>query len=78
MKNIQLADVTIHIKEDTDAATRSAIESALRGINGVVSVHMPQEEPHLIVVEYDPDATKSMALLKAVKGLTGHADLIGL
>ncbi len=78
MKDIQLVDVTIHIDKDTDNATRGKIEAALRGIDGVVSVHMPEEERHLIVVEYNPDTTKSMDLLNAVKPLAGHADLIGL
>ncbi len=78
MKNIQLVDVTIHIDKETDDATRSAVEAALRGTDGVISVHMPQEERHLIVVEYDPDATKSMTLLKAVQAVAGDAELIGL
>ena len=78
MKNIQLVDVTIHIDKETDEATRSAVEAALRGTDGVISVHMPLEEPHLIVVEYDPDATKSITLLKAVQAVAGNAELIGL
>lgn len=78
MKDIKLVDVTIHIDKDTNDETRTEVEKALRGIEGVVSVHMPVEERHLIVVEYNPDATKSMDLLKVVQPLTGHAELIGL
>lgn len=78
MKNIQLVDVTIHIDKETDDATRAEIDKVLRGSAGVISVHMPAEERHLIVVEYDPDATKSLDLLKAVEKVAGHAELIGL
>lgn len=78
MSDIKLVDVTVHIDKDTDAATREKIETALRAIDGVVSVHMPQEEAHLIVVEYNPDKIKSSALLDTVQEIAGHAELIGL
>jgi cell division protein FtsX len=78
MTDIKLADVTIHIDKDTDSDTRTAVETALRQINGVISVHMPSDEPHLVVVEYNPDATASSHLLTMVKEVAGHAELIGL
>ena len=78
MADIKLADVTIHIDKDTDADARQAVETALRAVNGVVSVHMPSNEPHLVVVEYDPDATASSHLLTMVKEVAGRAELIGL
>ncbi|HEX9801812.1 MAG TPA: ATP-binding protein [Gammaproteobacteria bacterium] len=78
MKEIQLVDVTIHIDRDSDDATRSEIEKALRAAEGVISVHMPAEERHLVVVEYNPDAIKSLDLLHIVQGFSRHADLIGL
>ena len=78
MTDIDLADVTIHIDKDTDPDTRQSIETALRAVNGVISVHMPSDESHLVVVEYDPDATKSSHLLTMVKEVAGQAELIGL
>ena len=78
MTDIKLVDVTIHIDKDTDADTRQNVETALRTVNGVVSVHMPSNEPHLVVVEYDPDATASDHLLTMVKEVAGRAELIGL
>lgn len=78
MSDIKLVDITIHIDKDTDAATREKVEAALRGISGVVSVHMPENETHLVVVEYNPDATKSTVLLAAVREVAGHAEMIGL
>lgn len=59
MPDIQLSDVTIHIDRETSSEERSKFESALRGLNDVVSVHMPDDKPHLIVVEYNPELTSS-------------------
>lgn len=76
--DIQLADVTIHIDEALDKAKRAEIEDKLRAIDGVVSVHNPDNRPHLAVIEYNPSKVKSTALLETVKGQGVHAELIGL
>ncbi len=78
MSDIKLVDVTIHIDKETDADTREKIDAALRALRGVVSVHMPNEEPHLLVVEYNPDDTTSTHMLTTVRELAGHAEMIGL
>jgi hypothetical protein len=78
MSDIKLVDITIHIDKETDDATRSNVESALRAANGVVSVHMPANERHLVVVEYNPDAVNSSDLLATVQDVAGHAEMIGL
>ncbi len=78
MSDIKLVDVTIHIDQDADKETRDKVEAALRNVDGVVSVHMPENEPHLVVVEYNPDATKSTVLLAAAREIVIHAELIGL
>ena len=78
MTDIKLVDVTIHIDKDTDLDTRNSVEAALRTVKGVISVHMPSNEPHLVVVEYDPDATTSSTLLTTVEEVAGHAEMIGL
>ena len=76
--DIQLADVTLHIDEDLDKQHRIEVETNLRSIDGVVSVHNPDEHPHLTVVEYNPQRTGSQELLGQVKALGVHAELIGL
>jgi cell division protein FtsX len=78
MSDINLADVTIHIDKATSAEMRDKIESALRKLNGVVSVRMPSDEPHLLLVEYNPQATTSTHMLTTVRELAGHAEMIGL
>ncbi|MFO7594055.1 MAG: ATP-binding protein [Pseudomonadota bacterium] len=78
MSDIKLVDVTVHIDKDTDTSKRGKIETALREINGVISVHMPEKEGHLVVIEYNPDKTQSSVLLDIVQKIAGHAELIGL
>ena len=78
MNNIQLTDVTIHLDETLDAGDRQEVESNLRAIDGVVSVHNPDAHPHLVMVEYNPAATNSGSLLSDVTGQGYHAELIGL
>ena len=76
--NIQLADVTVHIDQTLEREERSKIEDVLRAIDGVVSVHNPDDRPHLSVIEYNPDKTSSSAILSAVTSQGVHAELIGL
>lgn len=78
MNDITLTDVTIHIDKDADATTRQTVENGLRMLTGVVSVHMPEDKPHLMVVEYNPEATSSSHLLAMVTELAGHAEMVGL
>jgi hypothetical protein len=78
MSDVQLSDVTIHIDAESDDAVRGKVEAALRAIDGTVSVHMPDDARHMVVVEYVPDKTKSGVLLAAVRDMAGQAELIGL
>ena len=76
--DIQLADVTIHVDKSLEAGERIGLEEKLRETDGVVSVRNSDERSHLFLVEYNPDKTNSKDLLGIVRGLHGHAELIGL
>ena len=76
--NIQLADVTVHIDQTLERDERARIEDALRAIDGVVSVHNPDDRPHLSIVEYNPERTNSAAILSTVTEQGVSAELIGL
>ena len=78
MSIIKLADVTVHVDEMLDAATRAKLEDDLRSQDGVISVHSSEKTPHLIVVTYDPDHAKSKQILGVVLGEHLHAELVGL
>ncbi len=76
--DIQLADVIVHIDETLPKDQREQIEEQLRGLDGIVSVHNPDDKPHLAVVQYNPDVSSSGAILEMVKGQGVHAELVGL
>jgi hypothetical protein len=78
MTMIDLVDVTVHVDENLDKPGRDRVESALRTIDGVVSVHNPDNRPHLYVVEYNPEKTSSHTILESVRGQNVHAELVGL
>ena len=76
--DIPLADVIVHIDEALPKEQRGQIEEQLRSMAGVVSVHNPDDKPHLAVVQYNPDLSSSGAILDMVKGQGVHAELVGL
>jgi cell division protein FtsX len=76
--SISLSDILIHIDEALSRDRRQAVEARLRDIDGVVSVKIPDEHPHLTLVEYLHDKVDSQRLLAAVKGEGVHAELVGL
>lgn len=76
--DIQLSDVLIHIDESLSREQRDLIEERLRGLDGVVSVHNPDDRPHLTLVEYRPDKLSSQTLLQTARAEGFHAELVGL
>mgnify|MGYP003572238530 FL=1 len=76
--DIQLADVVVHIDQTLERERRSEIEEQLRAIDGVVSVHNPDDRPHLAIIEYNPDRTSSADILNTVTVQGVNAELVGL
>ncbi|MGF1614696.1 MAG: heavy metal-associated domain-containing protein [Gammaproteobacteria bacterium] len=76
--DIKLVDVTVHIDEILSKEQRQNVEDNLRGIEGVVSVAIHDDKPHLVMVEYNPDRTSSSVILTTVKDTGVHAELVGL
>jgi hypothetical protein len=76
--DIQLADVTVHIDQTLERDQRARIADALRAVDGVISVHNPEERPHLAVVGYNPEKTRSQVILNTVASQGVRAELIGL
>lgn len=76
--DISLADVLIHIDETLSAETRGEVEGRLRAFDGVVSVHNPDDRPHLTIVQYRPDKTDADTLLRSIHDQGLHAELVGL
>jgi len=76
--NIQVADVTVHIDQSLGKDERTQIEKDLRAADGIISVHNPDDRPHLLIVGYNPSTTSGDHILKAVSQHGVHAELIGL
>jgi hypothetical protein len=75
---MDMADVTVHIDETIDHDRRTQIADTVRGRNGVMAVAHHDDEPHLMIVEYDPATVTSRVLLQVVLDQGVHAELIGL
>ena len=76
--NVNLADVLLHIDENLSPDEQGRMEKALRSQNGVVSVHFQRNNPHAMMVLYNPDLMHSHDLHQVaeqhqVKGLPRHA-----
>ena len=76
--NTKMADVTIHIDEETSSDDMETLRDNLLKKNGVLAADYNNKTPHLMVVEYNPDVVNSAELLSVVGKLNFHGELIGL
>ncbi|MEE8379472.1 MAG: ATP-binding protein [Gammaproteobacteria bacterium] len=75
---IKMVDVTLHLDEDVSHEDREEFRDSLLDLNGVMAVASPDKKPHLVTIEYDPDAINSSEFVKAAQGRSLHAQLIGM
>ena len=73
-----LAEVTLHIDEDTSHDEREKFRDVLLSMDGVMAAAYHDEKPHLIMIEYNPDVINSIEFVDAAKKQRLHAELIGL
>jgi hypothetical protein len=76
--NTKLADVTLHIDEDTSHDEREKFRDVLLSMDGVMAADFHDEKPHLMLIAYNPDIIKSIEFVEAAKQQNLHAELIGL
>lgn len=74
----KMSDVMLHLDENTSHGQREALRDRLLELGGVMAAAVHDEKPHLLVVEYDPDALHAQQLIEVAKELGLHAELIGL
>ncbi len=74
----KMADVTVHIDETISHSERESLRDKVLQQAGVMAAAYRDEKPHLMMVEYDPDAVSSKDILKVVKSAGVHAELVGL
>lgn len=78
MTDINIVDMVLHIDNTLDTKVREAVENELRSINGVISVHMPDDRRHLVELAYNPAAVKSETIAHSIRELAGHVEMVGL
>ncbi|MGD8515096.1 MAG: ATP-binding protein [Granulosicoccaceae bacterium] len=76
--NTNMADITIHIDENTSHDDREALRDTLLAMDGVMAAAYHDERPHLMIIEYNPDVVDSSAFLQAISNRGLHGELIGL
>ena len=76
--NTKLAEVTLHIDEGISHDERERFRDVLLAMDGVMAAAYHDEKPHLMLIEYNPDAVNSLEFVDAAKKQNLHAELIGL
>ncbi len=76
--DIKMADVMVHIDEEITQNERQALRAKVLDQEGVMAAIIHDEQPHLMMVEYDPDAVSAKRILETVEKIGIHAELVGL
>ncbi len=71
------AGVVVHIDEDLDRDNLDKLSQTVGSLNGVYSADVQERHPHLMIVDYDPNQTKSLDVLCGVNNSGVHAQLVG-
>ena len=73
-----ISDVVVHIDETLPPDQLKTLEDHIHKMGGVVSACNRDDQPHLIVVTYNPEQVKSLDILAKVQSEGVHAELVGL
>lgn len=74
---MNVSDILIHINESLNEQQRSALEEAVRQIEGVVAPRFNPGKEHLLLVAFNPDVASTAKLLTKVQSFGYNAQLIG-
>lgn len=74
---MNVSDILIHINESLNEQQRSALEEAVRQIEGVVAPRFNPGKEHLLLVAFNPDVASTAILLTKVQSFGYNAQLIG-
>lgn len=74
----EIVNVMVHVNEDMDEFTLNALEDAMRGDRGVVSVGHNPKNPHLLLVAYDSAVARSSTFMHQFQDRGMHAQLVGM
>jgi len=74
----KMVDVTLHIDEETTREEREGLRDQLLGLDGVMAANYGDNQPHLMIVEYNPDKITSHRLVETAEQRGYHAELVGM
>ena len=74
----KMVDVTLHIDEETSHEDRESIRDALMSMSGVMAASCHDEQPHFMIIEYDPEVVAAKEFIVAAKHRGYHSELIGM
>ena len=74
----QIADITMHIDENTTHEDREKLRDKLFSLDGVIAADYHDDKPHLMVIAYDPIVVNSLTFVETAQEQGLHAELIGL
>lgn len=72
-----VTDVTVHIDESLNDRELMNLEQTIRGDHGVISVGHNENDRHMVVVLYDPEAIRGKDILNRITRQGFHGELIG-
>lgn len=72
------ASVFIGLREALDEAAWCLMERRLRDVPGVVAPWFNPDSRHMLLVYYNPEKTRALTLLRAVRACGYHASLVSL
>jgi hypothetical protein len=75
---MQTSDIIIHIDEPLDDDRIWDLERELGTERGILSACVHDRRRHLMLVDFDPEATRPSDILQSVRSRGLHAEMIGL
>lgn len=75
---MDIVDMIVHVDETIPSEKMHELEDAVRTDACVISACSSNENPHMLVVTYNPACTSSSKLLHMVQAQGVRAELVGL
>jgi hypothetical protein len=75
---MDIVDMIVHVDETIPAEKMHELENAVRTDACVISACSSNENPHMLLVTYNPACTSSGKVLNMVQAQGIHAELVGL
>lgn len=75
---MDIVDMIVHVDDAIPAEKMHELEDVVRSDACVISACASEDNPHMLMVTYNPACTTSGHVLSMVQAQGVHADLVGL